>query len=42
VLVVNLTADGQRTGPTIHHLPGPAGEVLPRLVEEAWPPVGRG
>jgi NAD-dependent deacetylase len=42
VLVVNLTAEGQRTGPAIHHLLGRAGDLLPRLVDEAWPTAGRG
>ena len=37
VLVVNTTAEGQRTGPNIHHLVGPAGVVLPELVRESWP-----
>jgi NAD-dependent deacetylase len=37
VVVVNMTAEGQRHGPTIHHLIGPAGVVLPALVAAAWP-----
>ena len=37
VLVVNPTAEGQQTGPRIHHLLGPAGTVLPALVAAAWP-----
>lgn len=37
VLVINTTAEGQRSGPTIHHLLGPAGAVLPALLEAAWP-----
>lgn len=37
VLVVNPSAGGQRTGRRIHHLIGPAGRVLPSLLEEAWP-----
>ena len=37
VLVVNPTMEGQRRGPRIHHLAGPAGTVLPELLREAWP-----
>lgn len=37
VLVVNPSMEGQRTGPGIHHLTGPAGVVLPALLREAWP-----
>ncbi len=43
--VVNTTMEGQRSGPGIHHLVGPAAEVLPELIEAAWPApggVGRG
>jgi NAD-dependent deacetylase len=40
VAVVNTTMDGQRQGSGIHHLNGPAGEVLPRLLELAWPGLG--
>lgn len=40
VAVVNTTMDGQRAGTGIHHLHGPAGEVLPRLLEQAWPEAG--
>ena len=32
VIVVNPSAEGQRTGPAIHHLVGKAGEVLPGIV----------
>ncbi|HEX2219911.1 MAG TPA: NAD-dependent deacylase [Gemmatimonadales bacterium] len=45
VVVVNTTMDGQRSGAGIHHLAGPAGEVLPQLLEVAWGVpggVGRG
>jgi NAD-dependent deacetylase len=35
--VINTTMKGQRSGVGIHHLEGPAGEVLPGLVEAAWP-----
>ena len=37
VIIVNTTADGQHSGPGIHHLVGKAGEVLPALVRAAWP-----
>jgi len=37
VLVLNTTAEGQRTGPEIHHLVGPSGVVLPALSRAAWP-----
>jgi len=37
VVVINLTMEGQRTGPGIHHLIGPAGQVLPALLQAAWP-----
>ena len=37
VIVVNTTAEGQRSGARIHHLVGKAGEVLPALVRAAWP-----
>jgi NAD-dependent deacetylase len=37
VVVVNTTMEGQREGPGIHQLTGAAGQVLPRLVEAAWP-----
>ena len=43
--VVNTSMEGQRSGVGIHHLTGPAGEVLPSLVDAAWPVsdgVGRG
>jgi hypothetical protein len=32
-----VTMDGQPAGPRIHHLVGRAGELLPALVESAWP-----
>ena len=35
--VINTSMDGQRTGAGIHHLAGPAGELLPKLVRDAWP-----
>jgi NAD-dependent deacetylase len=41
VAVVNTTMDGQRSGVGIHHLTGAAGEVLPSLLESAWPGSGR-
>ncbi|MGQ0702653.1 MAG: SIR2 family NAD-dependent protein deacylase [Gemmatimonadales bacterium] len=37
VLVVNPSMEGQRSGRRIHHLPGPAGRILPQLLQEAWP-----
>ncbi len=37
VVVVNPSADGQRTGERIHHLLGKSGEVLPRLLAAVWP-----
>jgi NAD-dependent deacetylase len=37
VLVVNTTMDGQHTGSNVHHLAGPAGQVLPQLLRTAWP-----
>jgi NAD-dependent deacetylase len=37
VAVINVTMDGQPAGPRIHHLVGRAGELLPALVESAWP-----
>ncbi|MGE0441320.1 MAG: NAD-dependent deacetylase [Gemmatimonadales bacterium] len=37
VIVINPTPDGQRTGPRIHHLAGPAGTVVPALLAAAWP-----
>lgn len=37
VIVVNLTDEGQRTGPGISHLLGRSGEILPRLIDLAWP-----
>ena len=38
VAVINISMAGQRSGIGIHHLTGPAGEMLPGLVEAAWPP----
>lgn len=35
VIVVNTTAEGQRSGARIHHLVGKAGEVLPDLVGQS-------
>ena len=32
VIVVNTSVEGQRTGPSVHHLVGRAGEILPALV----------
>ncbi|CAN5868671.1 NAD-dependent deacylase [soil metagenome] len=40
VAVVNTAMEGQRGGAGIHHLTGPAGDVLPRLLELAWPGLG--
>jgi NAD-dependent deacetylase len=40
VIVVNTTSEGQRHGPSIHHLIGLAGTVLPALVAAAWPEAG--
>jgi NAD-dependent deacetylase len=37
VAVINTTMAGQRSGIGIHHLEGAAGDVLPGLVEAAWP-----
>jgi len=37
VVVVNTTAEGQRRGPRVHCVLGPAGVVLPTLVAAAWP-----
>jgi NAD-dependent deacetylase len=37
VIVVNTTMEGQGTGPTVHHLIGPAGRMLPELLRAAWP-----
>jgi NAD-dependent deacetylase len=37
VAVVNTSMVGQRVGPGIHHLSGKAAEVLPGLLEAAWP-----
>jgi len=37
VVVVNPSDEGQQHGPTIHHLAGPAGQVLPALLAAAWP-----
>ena len=35
--VINTSMEGQRSGPGIHHLVGPAGRVLSELIEGAWP-----
>jgi NAD-dependent deacetylase len=35
--VVNTSMEGQRWGIGIHHLTGPAGQLLPELLREAWP-----
>ena len=40
VAVVNTTMEGQRRGAGIHHLAGPAAEVIPMLLELAWPGLG--
>jgi NAD-dependent deacetylase len=40
VVVVNPTMEGQRQGPGIHHLVGAAGQLLPRLIDAAWPSSG--
>jgi len=37
VAVLNVSMDGQRRGPGIEHLVGPAGELLPALVQATWP-----
>ena len=37
VLVVNVSMDGQRRGPRIHHLEGSSAQVLPELLRGAWP-----
>lgn len=37
VVVINPSGEGQRRGPGIHHLAGRSGDVLPALVEAAWP-----
>ena len=37
VAVVNTSMEGQRSGVGIHHLTGPASEVLSGLVERGWP-----
>ena len=37
VAVVNVSMEGQRLGPGIHNLIGPAGQLLPALVSAAWP-----
>lgn len=37
VVVLNPSMEGQRSGPRIRHLSGPAGELLPALVRAAWP-----
>jgi NAD-dependent deacetylase len=36
VIVVNPTMEGQRTGPSILPIEGPAGVMLPRLIAEAF------
>ena len=35
--VINTSMEGQRSGAGIHHLVGPAGRVLPELIDGAWP-----
>jgi NAD-dependent deacetylase len=35
--VINTSMEGQRSGIGVHHLTGPAGQVLPELLREAWP-----
>ena len=37
VIVINVEMDGQRAGSGIYHLVGRAGELLPALIEAAWP-----
>jgi NAD-dependent deacetylase len=37
VLVVNTDMTGQPEGERVLHLCGPAGEILPQLIELAWP-----
>lgn len=41
VAVINPSEEGQHTGPRIHHLLGKAGDVLPALLDAAWPPAPR-
>jgi NAD-dependent deacetylase len=36
VIVVNPTMEGQRSGPSILPIEGPAGVMLPRLIAEAF------
>lgn len=35
--VINTSMEGQRSGVGVHHLTGPAGQVLPELIRDAWP-----
>jgi NAD-dependent protein deacetylase/lipoamidase len=37
VIVINPDMDGQRRGKTITQLEGQAAELLPALLERAWP-----
>ena len=37
VIVVNTTAEGQRSGPSVHHLIGRAGDILPGIVRGLAP-----
>jgi NAD-dependent deacetylase len=37
VIVINTAIEGQRRGPRIRYLVGPAGQVLPALRAAAWP-----
>jgi NAD-dependent deacetylase len=40
VAVINITMKGQRSGVGIHQVTGPAGRVLPELLDAAWPTSG--
>ena len=35
--VVNTTVEGQRHGARIHHVAGKSGDVIPALLDAAWP-----
>ena len=39
VIIVNTSTEGQRSGPSVHHLVGRAGEVLPGIVRGLTPPA---
>jgi NAD-dependent deacetylase len=42
VIVINTAIEGQRRGPRIRYLVGPAGSVLPALRAAAWPDLPTG